>query len=191
MVKKNDNRAVSALKHGRHSKTVKELQEKLDLLPLKAVEKLELQGMLDSLNARNLAFDIDTHIKHHLIEALQSTDKRLMSYMTDLGNTQLRMANLEQSLQFHTTVLQGLKERYLTCDDEDKPKVYEQIQESEKTIAMYERQVKDYLELRNKIRKEIDKGKYQSKQLELKEDEMAGKNARPIDIDYEVLNETR
>lgn len=185
-----DNRAVSNLKHGRDSETVKDLQRRLDLLPLKATDKMELQRMIDALQTQNLAFDIDSVIKSHLVDALQSTDKKLVSYLADLGNTQLRIAESEKSVHFHKHVLDSLKEQWLNEPEvEAKQELYKQIQESEKTINMFERQVKDYLELRNKIRKEIDKGNYQEKQLKMKSEEMAGHNAKPVDIDFSVLED--
>lgn len=179
--------ALNAIKHGKDSVVINSLQERLKLLPLDDVKKMEFETMLDQMQSIGWAFDFDKVIKSYLIDSMRDTDHRLMSYMADLQNTQMRIAKVSKDMAFHTKVLEDLKKRYLDAPDGEKSAIYADIQESEKTIAVFEKRVQDYIDLRNKIRKEIDKGKYQSKALKLKEDSMAGGSAKPVDIDFEVL----
>lgn len=182
-----DNRGMNTLKHGSHSEIIKGLQKRLQMTPLDDVKKLEFDTMLEQMQSTSWAFDFDRAIKSHLIEGIQDTDKKLMSYMADLQNTQMRVAKTSKDMAFHQKVLEDLKLEYLNAEEGDKALVYEKIQEVEKTLSSFERSISTYIELRNKIRKEIDKGKYQDKSLKLKEESLAGTGAVPIDVDYEVL----
>ena len=191
MKKEHKETNMDRLVHGRDSKTIKALQEKLRMMPLKDVDKMRFERYLDHLEAKNFAFEIDSHIKMHLIEAIQSTDKKLMSYQADLANSQMKLADLEQKVQFHEKVRDDLQMQYLNEGDPTiKASIYERIQEAEKSIILFERSVKDYLELRNKIRKEIDKGKYIKKGHELKEQQMkdSGSMAKQV-IDFDIMED--
>jgi hypothetical protein len=181
------NTGMPNLSNGSYSEVVKGLQERLDMLPLDKVNKMEFKTMLDGMKTTSWAFDFDRLIKLHLIESIQDTDRKLMTYLADLQNTQIRLAKVEKDVAFHNSVLIGLKEKYMEETDElEKKRIYTEIQEAEKSIALFETRIANYIELRNKIRKEIDKGQYQSKALKLKEEQMHS-GGKMIDIDFEVL----
>lgn len=181
-----DEKGLGPLQHGRRSAIIKGLQERLDMLPLKDVKKMEFETMLDQMQSTSWAFDFDSAIKMHLIESLQDTDKKLMSYMADLQNTQMRMAKMQKDMAFHQKVLEDLKEAYIEQEDLILKKgIYAEIQETEKSISAFERRIQEYIDLRNKIRKEIDKGKYQDKALKIKEQQSAGNSA--LDVDFTEL----
>jgi hypothetical protein len=193
MVKKgsvNDNRGQGMLQHGRHSEVIKKLQERLVGLPLDDVDRMKFETYIDYAKNKDFAFDIDMVLKSHLINSLRDTDKKLMSYEGDLAVTQGKIADAEADVMFHRGVLKQLKTDYVKEEDSIvKNYIYLRIIEAEKSIATFERLVQNYIELRNKIRKEIDKGKYQSKALQLKENEMAGNGAKSVvmDVDFEML----
>jgi len=188
MRKSEKNTGMNSLIHGGHSNTIKSLQERMSMLPLDDVKKMEFQSMLDQMQTTSWAFDFDRAIKSHLIESVQDTDKKLMGYMADLQNTQVRIAKMEKDVSFHNAVLQDLKQQWIDEADVDKKEsIYRQIVDVEKTISGFERSVSGYIDLRNKIRKEIDKGKYQDKALKIKENESRG-TSKTIDADWELLD---
>lgn len=186
-MKKISKNGVGLLKHGRHSDDVKSLQQRLDLLPMSKVDKMEFQSMLDSVSTSSFAFDLDKNIKLHLIESIKDTDKKLMSYMADLVHSQQRLAKVEKDVSFHSKVLSDLKVAYLEESDVDvKKDLYLQIQEGEKTVATFERRVAEYITLRNKIRAEIDKNDYNDKALKMKHEQSGGSKA--VDVDFSVMD---
>ena len=174
------------LVHGGHSEVIKGLQDRMNASPMNAVQKMEFDSMLSEMTAKSIAFDLDKFIKQQLISQVQSTDKKLMSYYADMVTTQAKLADMEQGTAFHKKVLMDLKEKYLR---DESLSTLEEIDKREKTIKDFDRQISNLLELRNKIRKEIDKGQYQAKSLELKEKEQGKiKNITDVkNIDFEVL----
>ncbi len=190
MNKKLKNTGMSSLIHGADSKTVKDLQERLKMLPLDDVRKIEFESMLAQMESTSWAFDFDRTIKAHLVANIKETDKKIMSYTADLWNSQLRLAKLQKDAAFHEKVLQDLKADYLDCNiPDEKRKIYIDIQECEKTLSSFENKVQSYIDLRNKIRKAIDSGQYKGKSLKLKEEALAGQGAKPVDVDFSVLDD--
>jgi hypothetical protein len=175
--------------HGKQSNAIEFIQKRIGISPLNDVEKLEMENMLHETVARGIAFDIDSYAKQILINKLKDTDLQLLKYETDLMVTQERLSESERSMQFHKKVLSELKERYLTASEEERSSILEQIDLREKQIADFTRQLTAVLDLRNKIRKEIDKKDFQEASIKLKEEEM-GKNTIDIkDVDFSALED--
>jgi len=188
MVKtKKTTRGICNIEHGRDSKVIQRLQERINASPLNEVQKMEFDSIVQEMIAKSIAFDLDALIKLQLKAQVQSTGEQLISYHADLTNTQGKLADMEQNVQFHRKVLMDLKAEYMTSKDRS---ILEDIDAREKTIKDFERQQIVLLDLRNKIRKEIDKKKFQEKALELKSKDDGLKNITNVkNIDFKVLEE--
>ena len=185
-----DNRVKSSLITGQWSPTVEALQKKLAGLPMKDVDRMEFEKYIDYITVKNFAFDVDKLIKSHIVDSLKGTDRKLMSYMADLANTQHLLAEVDKEVTFHRMVILDLKQEYLDEQDVgEKAKIYLAIQEAEKSVDLYSRRIQKYIELRNKIRAEIDKGNYQKKAIELKEDESRARGDRALPVDFKVMDD--
>jgi len=182
-------KAVGNITHGRHSEIIEKLQERINISPMTDVEKLELNSMVSSILARGIAFDLDMYVKRVLTDKLKETDMQVLKYETDLMVTQERLSEAERSMQFHKKVLSDLKSSYLTCEPSDKKDILEQIDLREKQILDFNRHLSTLLDLRNKIRKEIDKKNFQESSIKLKEKEIGGTTINMSDIDFKILEE--
>lgn len=178
---------IKRLEHGKDSQIIKSLQKRIDASPMTEVEKLELKGMVSSILARSIAFDLDLYVKKILIDKLKETDIQVMKYETDLVVTQERLSDAERGVQFHKKVLSELKNKYLTASDDEKSDILEQIDLREKQILDFNRQLSNLLDLRNKIRKEIDKKNFQETSIKLKEKEIGATTINLRDLDVNVL----
>ena len=172
------------LEHGRDSKYVQYMMERLgqtDLLT--EVEKMQLRSMASEMLAKSLAFDIDSYNRKILINRIKEMDMNLLDYEADLIATQGKLSEMEGNLHFHKKVLADLKQRYIDEPDPTLQKqILEQIDAREDQIAKYEKLMQQALEIRNKIRKEIDKKEYNQAQIKLKEEEIGKKTINITDI---------
>ena len=178
-------KSPSRLENGNSSEIIRLLQERINLAPLTAVEKLELSSMLSTIVARSIAFDVDSYVKKMLIDKLKDTDLHLMKYETDLMITQERLSELEKNIQFHKQVLADMKEQYMLTKE---PSLLGEIDKREEQIQKFNSQLTNMLDLRNKIRKEMDKKNYSEAAIKLKEKELAPKTIDlHKDMDYSIL----
>jgi len=164
------------LTHGRDSKNIQYLMERIGVAPLKEVEKMQLMGLVENTVARTIAFDLESYTRSVLKNKIKELDMDVLDYESDLVATQARLAEAEKEAQFHRMVLNELKAKYMEDND---PGILEQIREEEKALGKFDRDIYNMLELRNKIRKEIDRKTFQEQQIKLKQEEV-GKNV--IDI---------
>lgn len=178
-------------KHGRHSKFVKYIEERVGSVSmLSEVEKLELSSMAKDILARTIAVEVDSYRRSVLMEMIKDYDMSILDYEADLVTTQAKMAEQEKNIQFHKTVLASLKEKYMVERDEDKRRqLLLDIDEREAQIARFEKDLNVVLDLRNKIRKEIDKKQFNEKQIKLKEEELGKKTIKLSEIDTIDLDE--
>ena len=181
--KKANNSHKKHLTTGRHSDTIKALQQRIQASPLDEVNKLELSTMLEEMTARSIAFDIDTFIKDQLIKTASNYDSRILSYQADMIDTQRKLADREKDMQFHKTVLLDLKKEYLETKDRD---LLQKIDDREKAIAESEKLYNNLLDLRNKMRKELDKKEYNERTLKIQEEDHESK-VKTIEINSDSL----
>jgi len=182
---------MTNFKNGQWSEQINAVMEKLDASPLTEVEKMEFQNMLHKIVAKSLALDVDSYVRKILLEKIKTEGKKLLDYESDLIVTQERIATLERDLEFHKKVLEDLKNEYLkTTDFEKQKELLEQIDQREKIIADQHRLYTQLIDIRNKIRKEIDRREYQEAQLQLQEREQIAKGFGSIkDINVKVLEQ--
>jgi hypothetical protein len=185
--KKGDKCNEHSLTTGRDSKLIKELQSKLGTEPLKAVDQFTWNTYLDYMKARIEAYETDSYIKKLLIEKAKDIGGELISAEADLAGTQVKIAEYEKDMIFHIGVLQDMKEQYLATKDVT---ILDEIDKREKQVQQYQRLVNDLLELRAKIRKDMQGTKLQEKALRLREKEVEDKvKIKSIDVDFTVLDE--
>lgn len=167
--------------NGLWSKKIDALQERICASPLKDVQKMELNSMVEEMVAKGIAYDLDSVIKMMLVERVKDSGLVLLKYEADLVDTQGRLADLERSVMFHKKVLSDAKASYINAiDPVEKDRLLELIDSRESTIKDFDKQYAILLDLRNKIRKETDKKKYQEKSLVIKEKEVG---ANVIDVE--------
>lgn len=182
-VKKPDNTHSRHLTEGKWSDRVAEIQTRINACPLQEVQKMELRSLLEDMTAKSIAFDIDSMIKSRIVDNIKGYDSRILSYEADMLDTQRKIAEQEQSLIFHKNVLVDLKTRYLTADSIEKLNILEQIDLREDAIRKIENTYNTLLDLRTKIRKELDKNKYLGKSMAIQEEEHNAKmKSKIIDV---------
>ena len=164
------------MKHGRHSEFLEDLKKRIDCSALNSVERMEFEGMMKNIVARSIALDVDSYTNEILINNLKELNPEIVNYETDLYRTQSKLADIEKDIIFHRKVISDLKEEYLVTSDRN---LLELIDEREKAIKEGLRLTNQMMELRNKIRKEVDKKDVQGRMAKLAEDK-AGANV--IDI---------
>ncbi len=206
MKKEEKNTGLCNLTTGSYSKTIKELQEKLTGLPLNEVEKIQFKSFLDYARTRDFAFEVDRLIKGQLINSVQDTDRKLMTYMADLAVSQEKMASMETEVQFHRNLLMQTKELLINhmqdkplASDVDAVKEWNgqrarylgEIITHEDSIDKFDKRIQSYMKLRNDIRKEIDKNKYQAKSLDIREKEGKKDGSDAVEADFEVMDDIR
>lgn len=171
-----DRRGLCRLKTGEWSEKVKAIQQRLDILPLTDVQKMEFKNMLEEGTAKSLAFDMDRLFKEMIIESMDGTNSRVLSYQADMVDTQTKLAEREKDLQFHKKVLADLKEKYTQTEDTGTQiALLEQIDLREDQIRKIQTLYNQLLDLRNKMRKELDKKTYQEKSLKIQEEDHESK----------------
>lgn len=179
-VKHPDKTHARTLTNGQWSERVAEIQKRINACPLREVQKMELKSMLEDMTAKSLAFDIDVLIKSKIVDNIKDYDSRVLSYQADMIDTQRKLADQESSLAFHKKVLLDLKEQYSTASPEDKPFILEQIDAREDSIRKTESMYNTLLDLRTKMRKELDKAKYMDKSMQIQEEEHSAKMSKNI-----------
>lgn len=180
-------RKIVDVKHGKDSRFIQDVMERINAAPMNEVQKFEFQNMLEETIARGVAFDVDSYIRQHLINSMKDFDAKILSYQSDLLATQNKVADMEKNIQFHKRVLFELKDEYIRETSPDRKKeILEDIDLREKAVADYEKQFQQLVKLRNEIRKEVDKNKYQ--EVALKQKETALKNSGAMAIDISKIN---
>lgn len=171
------------MKDGSHSKFIENIMKRYNLDALDEVEKMELECMFKQIVTRGIALDINSYTKQYLADRVKQDGSHIVSYEADLIYTESKVADMQQNVMFHESALKDLKSQYTaTSDLIEKKDIYSQIQEIEKVLSTYRNQLHSLFDLRNKIRKEVDKKKL----LDLEVQEKQSKsNIR--DIDFEVL----
>ena len=160
----------NATKHGHKSKFLAEIKERLELSALDKVTKMELDNMFSEIVARSIALDVDSYVNRLLIERIKSLDPKIVEYEMDLYSTQAKLSDLEREQQFHRKVVLDLKEQYLSETDPNKRlQILDEIDKREDAIKKHQNNFLKLIDLRNKIRKELDKKDYLKKSVELKE----------------------
>jgi len=160
------------LVNGKDSKFIKELKERIRATPLSEVQKLELENMLQEIVARSIAFDVDSYVNQLLIQKIKSLDPKLVDYEADVYAIQTKLIELEKDINFHRVVISDLKNQYVETNDEMKKReILEEIDKREDAIKKHQKLYKDYMDQRNKVRKEMDKRDTTKKMVELKEKE--------------------
>lgn len=180
--------SIRNMRNGNDSKTIDKYLKGLDLSCLNKVDQLEFKSLIEEIIARGIALDIDNYSRKYLVDKLKTFGSKVMHYENDLAYTQSKLADMQKSIQFHETALKDLKQRYLETQDLDVRKdLYTQIAEIEKILSSYRSQLNSLLDLRNKIRKEIDK----KSELVIETNGSINKNTDYLDLDYTVLSETK
>jgi len=181
--------SVNGLKHGRNSKQIQELKQKLQLEPLKEVQKYEFDSYIESLSYRAKALEADSYINQYLGQRLKDFSGDLLSEEADLIRIQAQLADQEQTLMFHKQVKNDLKNKYLKeVDLHEQKKLLEMIDEREKTILMMESKITKALELKSRIRADIGKKEYNKAALKMKAKQFDVKE-NIIDVDMSALDD--
>ena len=163
-------KCINAVKHGHESVFLADIKRRLDLSAMDSVSKMELEGMFSDILARSIALDVDSYVNKLLIERVKSLNPKIIEYEMDLYSTQSKLSDLEREQQFHKKVIQDLKEQYLQAVDvEEQTRLLEEIDKREDAIKKHQNNFLKLIDLRNKIRKELDKKDYLKKSVELKE----------------------
>ena len=184
--KKGTKKFQSHLVDGSHSETIKELQRRIDACPLQEVQKMQLTSMLEDMTAKSIAFDIDKFVKLNLIQSVTGYDTKVLSYQSDMIDTQRKIAERENDILFHKKVVTDLKQEYLDTKNKE---LLKEIDERERAINELEKLYNNLLDLRNKMRKELDKKMYQERTLKLQEEDHEKKmNEKTIEINTEALD---
>lgn len=194
MVKKrgvrNDLGVPRKISSGKHSKNVAHLMDGLNLSALNEVDRKEFESMVEQIQVRTAALTVDNYTRKLLVDSLKTEGAALLRYESDLVSTQEKLSGIEKDMVFHKQVLQDLKKDYLNEHDSVlKKKLLESIDCRQEALQNYQRLFNQTLEIRNKIRKEIDRNATSEAALKLKEKELKSNN--PMfdvkDVDFEVL----
>ncbi|NCD07603.1 MAG: hypothetical protein EOL97_15955 [Spirochaetia bacterium] len=185
-----DNRVVSNLQTGRSSKTIQTAMKDLDISALRAMDRVQVQSLLDEIEGRARALEIDSYTQQYFSNILKKFGADVFSYEMDMVRINEKISKMRKDVQFHEQVIRELKEEYLnTVDKDKKQQIYEEIEKAERIISSYEIKENNILDLKNKIRKEVDKRNFQKEQLEMKDKEMNIKGSlNNSDIDFTVLD---
>lgn len=178
MAKKRDGRCASALVDGSMSKPIQKIMKDLKLSAMDAVNKIDFKKTLNEVEARRDAMIKDSYTQKYFMEVLKNYGPDVLSYEGDLVKTQTKIIANQEKILFHKNALTDLQSRYIDAPNEEKSEIYEQIERCEKVLNTLENNELKLLELRNKVRKELDKKDFQTKSLDLKEDEIEHKKSK-------------
>lgn len=187
MSKRRDGRVTNALINGKDSKPIQKFIKDMKLSALDAVSKANYNSFIEETITRRDAVIQDTFTTQYFAEMLKQFGPDVFSYEMDLTRTQTKMIENKAKIDFHRKALKDLMEQYENATDAEKPVIYEQIEKCEKILTTFDSKELSVLELRNKIRKELDKKVFQEQALDLKNQEI-GKKSTIQDIDFSVID---
>lgn len=187
MPKKKDGRTINALINGKDCKPIQTFIKEMKLSALDAVSKANYNSFIEETIARRDAVIQDAFTTQYFAEMLKQFGPDVFSYEMDLTRTQSKIVENREKIEFHRSALKDLKEQYLKATEAEKPIIYEQIEKCEKILATFDSKELSLLELRNKIRKELDKKTFQEEALDLKNREVGNKSTIQ-DIDFSVID---
>jgi len=185
---KTDGRIVNTLKNGNSSKQVKKIVEDLNLSALNAVKNFDYRNIIDETVARRDAIIADSYTNMYFASTLKQFGPDILAYESDMIRTQRKIVENNEKIEFHKKALTDLKSRYETATNEEKVEIYDSIDKCEKILATFEKAEYSLLELRNKIRKELDKKNFQKDSLEYNKSKSDKPTNMINDIDYTVLD---
>lgn len=177
-----DNKGIKGapIINGNGSIRVKEIKDALNLDMLKEVDKLQIEGMVDRIVARTAAVTVNGYTNQILGEAINQFGQKVMSYEADLITTQSKLADMQSDLQFYLEAIRNLKAKYQKEPNDD---LMQEILNIQNQINKQEGLVQSTLDLRNKIRKEVDRQNLVGKKLLMEEEINRPHKATKVNID--------
>lgn len=187
--RKDANTGVGRITNGQKSVIIKNFYEKHNMSPLlDQVNRMKIESLTQQILMRTEAVAVDNYVNSIIKQQILDTDRTILDYQADLIATQGKIASMEADIAFHKKVLADLQEEYLNCGDSSKKQeLLEDIDKREDMIQKFERLNRQTIELRNKIRAQVDKKDYNEKAIKLKEAESKGEIIDLKSINYEAL----
>lgn len=168
---------------GRNSVRVKKAVDYLNLNCLDEIDRMNIKGLAASIQAKVAGVTINGFTNKAIGDKINEIGGKVMSYETDLVTTEMKLSENSVSTQFFKDALKVLQLKYVQEPNDD---IMEEILKIQMQINKQDALVNNTIDIRNKIRKEVDRQGLDKRRLIANDEIDRPKNAKTV-IDMSLL----